>query len=338
MRSHYLRKVLGSIAASALLLSSLILSPSCVDVKEYGSDVSLEGMTLENAPVTDCSTSTSPLRNILMYSLLDIKWHWMQDWALGDSYKVFWDLPERIELGSEEHLSFVDDMRRLFLCSGSHGAYVNLIDENVDFIIDSRDVSRNEVVYCKEKGVELLTKPIAKDALIFIVNKDNPVSTITSSQVRGIYTGKITNWKELGGDDLAIDPYVRDQDSGSQEKMETLVMKGEKMKDFPLFTGGSMIFPYASVTHDKAGIGYTPYYYCTSMVRNLDEYKILRIDGVMPQESTISKETYPFCSNIYAAIRKSEHPSSFAHKLYDYMDSKAGVQIIKESGYIPMVR
>lgn len=322
-----------------LVLLATTLLPSCGDPAGRSTpqdEVDLGGMTLANAPVTDCSTSTSPLRNILMYSLLGIGWYWMPDLAMGDSYKVYWELPEGITLGSGEHLSFIADMGRLFPCSGSHGAYLNLMDGKADFIIDSRDISRSEAAYSEQEGVPLLTKPVARDALIFIVNKDNPVDNLSSGQIRKIYTGRITNWKEVGGPDLAISPYVRDQDSGSQEKMETLVMRGEKMKEFPQFTGGSMSFPYASVSGDKSGIGYTPYYYCTSMVRDLDEYKILGVDGVLPDRATVRSGKYPFCSYIYAALRKSEDGDSFARRLYDLMDTDRGREFIAESGYIPM--
>ena len=71
--------------------------------------------------------------------------------------------------------------------------------------------------------------PADGDALVFIVNPENPVKNLTSDQVRKIYTGEISNWKEVGGMDHAITPYIRNADSGSQEKMETLVMDGLKM-------------------------------------------------------------------------------------------------------------
>ena len=89
------------------------------------------------------------------------------------------------------------------------------------------------------------TSPI--DALVFIVNPKNPVRNLTADQVRKIYTGEITNWKEVGGVDHAITPYIRDADSGSQEKMETLVMDGLTMIDgsrMPEIIGSQMASPY----------------------------------------------------------------------------------------------
>ena len=71
--------------------------------------------------------------------------------------------------------------------------------------------------------------PADGDAKALSGNPENPVKNLTSDQVRKIYTGEISNWKEVGGMDHAITPYIRNADSGSQEKMETLVMDGLKM-------------------------------------------------------------------------------------------------------------
>lgn len=90
-------------------------------------------------------------------------------------------------------------------------------------------ISRDEKAYANEKSVTLDETPIALDGFIFITHKNNPVKTVTREQIRGIYMGEITNWKEVGGKDLAITPYIREPNSGSQEKMETIVMKGLEM-------------------------------------------------------------------------------------------------------------
>lgn len=84
----------------------------------------------------------------------------------------------------------------------------------------------------KQEGEWLLT-PFATDALVFVVNEDNPVDSLTTEQVRKIYTGQITNWKEVGGEDLDIIPFQRNSEAGSQTLMEKLVMDGLEMMDAP---------------------------------------------------------------------------------------------------------
>ena len=214
---------------------------------------------------------------------------------------------------------------------------MNLIEGKTDVIIASRDISRNEKASAAELGVELETAPLAIDALVFIVNPKNPVKNLTSDQVRKIYTGEITNWKEVGGVDHAITPYIRNADSGSQEKMETLVMNGLTMIDGTYMyeiIGSQMASPYLQLENDEYGIGYTPFFYCTAMVRDLMRVDMLSIDGVMPSKESLRADKYPFVSSIYAGIRKTEDHESMAYKLYQFLFTKKGADMIDESGYI----
>ena len=285
-----------------------------------------KNITLDEWPLTDCSTSTSPARDLVAYKLLGVPYKWEKSF-LNPTYVI---LPSF----SVTEFTYNDYLTKN-LCSGTHGAYMNLIEGKTDVIIASRDISRNEKASADEIGVELETAPLAIDALVFIVSSKNPVKNLTSDQVRKIYTGEITNWKEVGGVDHAITPYVRDADSGSQEKMETMVMAGLKMIDgLPETIGGAMLSPYYSIEEDEYGIGYTPFYYCTTMVRDLIKVDILSIDGVSPSNQTLRDGTYPFMSNIYAAIRKTESQDSKAYKLFQFLFTKTGANMIDESGYI----
>ena len=233
-------------------------------------------------------------------------------------------------------------IRNLTKYNGSHEAYVNLIDGKTDLIIDSRDISRNELEYSNEKGVKIQTKPLAWDALVFIVHPDNRINSLTIEQIQDIYTDEITNWKELGGDDMEIYPFMRDADSGSQEKMETMVMKGKKMLEWPEVVGYDMISPYTSIAVNPKGIGYTPYFFCESMVRDLYNVKVISINSVKPSKETIQKSVnnntggYPFYSQIYAAIRSDEPANTIPHQIYDWFESRSARSIIEESGYIPL--
>lgn len=305
--------------------------------------ISINGLTLDNFPFMDCSTSTSPLRNMIMFTLLDIPFEWGVNLVTGSQYEIMWNLPEGMNPGSPEHVALCDKLNmELLKSNGSHEAYVNLIDGKSSVIIDSRDISRNELKYSEEKGVNVETQPIALDAMAFIVHPSNKVKSLTIEQIQKIYTGEITNWKQVGGGDLEIHPYMRDEDSGSQEKMETLIMKGLKMLDWPEMYLNNMLSPFFSVESDPNGIAYSPYYFCSRMVGDLRNVKVLGINGVYPNKESIlagnaGKTTgaYPFSSYIYAAIRADEPETSFAHQIYDLLcnDTKAK-NIIDESGYI----
>ena len=305
------------------------VDPDAVD------DFTIDGLSLETFPFIDCSTSTSPLRDMVMYTLLDIPYTWGLDIVSGSQYAVWFMLPDGMVQGSAEH-------RALLRSSGSHGAYVNLIDGVSDVIIDSRDISRNELQYAQEKGVTIETKPLAWDALVFIVHPDNKVKSLTQEQIRKIYSGKITNWKEVGGENHEIHAYTRDPDSGSQEKMETLVMKGQKMIDLPEMQGGMMLSPYISIEADEWGIAYTPYYFCDRMIGDLRSVKVLAVDGAYPTPETIldgvqgKRNAYPFFSHIYAAIRADEPKDSFPSQIYRWLSTPKAKDIVDSSGYISL--
>ncbi len=318
-------KLVNAFAAAALLFTGLC---GCNGIGNP--EIDLKDVKLEEWPLTDCSTSTRPVRDLVAYKLLGVPYKWEVDWMSGTTYIITPDF------SSDESFSYNDYLAKN-LCSGTHGAYKNLLEGKTDVIIASRDISRNEKASAAELGVALETAPLAIDALVFIVNPKNPVKNLTSDQVRKIYTGEITNWKEVGGVDHAITPYIRNADSGSQEKMETLVMKGLTMIDGTYMAeiiGSQMASPYMQLEGDEYGIGYTPFFYCTAMVRDLLKVDMLSIDGVAPSKESLRTKKYPFVSSIYAAVRKTEDHESMAYKLYQFLFSKKGADIIDESGYI----
>ena len=315
-----------------ICLAVLLALSACGKVDDPVAD--LNDVKLEDWPLTDCSTSTKPARDLVAYKLLGVPYKWEEDWMGSPTYIIQPDFS-----GTESSFSYRDYLDKN-LCSGTHGAYMNLIEGKTDVIIASRDISRNEKASAEELGVKLETAPLAIDALVFIVNPKNPVRNLTADQVRKIYTGEITNWKEVGGVDHTITPYIRDADSGSQEKMETLVMAGLKMIDGTEGTymfeiiGSQMASPYLQLENDEYGIGYTPFFYCTAMVRDLMRVDMLSIDGVMPSKESLRADKYPFVSSIYAGIRKTEDHESMAYKLYQFLFTKKGADMIDESGYI----
>ena len=110
-----------------------------------------------------------------------------------------------------------------FITSGTHQSYLNLADGEADLIFVARAPSQDEMIYASGKNVAYDVTPVALDAFVFIVNEDNPVSGLTSDQVRAIYTGDLLNWAVVGWDDREIHPYQRNDTSGSQELMLSLI-------------------------------------------------------------------------------------------------------------------
>ena len=283
-------------------------------------------LTIENAPIMDGSDSTEPLRSLLMCRLLGVECEWRQRLETNATWGV---IPQYHTLGNEDNVA----LQRILQNRNTHGSFVSLIDGDNDIIITARGISRDEQTYANEKGVSLLSYPVAKDAFVFIVNPKNPVRNLTIEQIQKIYTGEIRNWKDVGGNDATINPYIRNANSGSQEKMETIVMKGLKMIDWPEMVGYVMLSPYFQLEQDENGIAYTPFYYYDTIV-NDDRTQVIGVNGVTPNKSTIENDSYPYVTEVMASVRADVDTGSTAYQLFYQLAAGRHNDIVKESGYI----
>lgn len=203
--------------------------------------------------------------------------------------------------------------------TNTRGAYKDIVDGKADIIICAQP-SDEQLQYAKDNGVELEMVPIGSDAFVFIVNDSNPVNNITIEQIRGIYSGEIKNWKELGGKDIPIAAMRRNKNSGSQTALEKL------MGDTPIKPDYTTLF--------GSPIGFSFRYYVTGMLGE-GKVKILTINGIAPTAGTIADGSYPVAGNIYAIYRKGETNEN-VQKAIDFMLSPEGQKIVEQSGYIPL--
>lgn len=293
--------------------------------------VGIEGISIGNFPIIDGSDSTEPLRTLLMCKLLGFDYQWVRSPFVQRAG------PKRVEPNytcpQEEWAHLELDC---LLRNNTHPSFLKLIDGEVEVIFTARSISRDEAVYAEEKGVELIEKPIAKDALSFLVHPENTVDNLSIAQIQGIYTGDITHWSEVGGPDMAITPYVRNRNSGSQEKFETMVMAGLTIKEFPeLQIGKVMMSPYYQLEADESGIAFSPFYYYSVIVDN-DSTKAIGVNGIAMTKENVRNNTYPYVTDVYASVRSDIDKSSMGYKLFEYITSEEGQAIVEESGYIPL--
>ena len=221
--------------------------------------------------------------------------------------------------------------------SKTSGAYIALAENETDILLvyDGGDETRAQV-----NADELFeTVSIGKDALVFIVNRDNPVDNLTKEQVQRIFTGEYTNWSELGGSDEPIRAFQRGEGSGSQALMDKLVMPGLTMADpakvMVVESMGGLMEAVADFAGGPTGIGYNVYFYVTEM-RGNDYVKILSIDSVYPNYDTIQSEEYPFVSDFYSVIRKGEAEDSPARALHEWIQTDEGQNLIASENYVSL--
>lgn len=189
----------------------------------------------------------------------------------------------------------------------------------------------------KEPGNEVIMKPIGRDALVFLANQSNPVHSLTGRQIADIYSGKITNWKVVGGKDRKIQAFQRPAESGSQNLMDKLVMKGKKMAEAPvdlIISDMEGLLEEVSA-YDGTGdaLGYSVYYYARNMYRK-PELAFMAVDGVMPSSETIRSKSYPFVNDFYAGIRADTPKDSKAYELFEWLTGEDGQSLINGLGYV----
>ena len=215
-----------------------------------------------------------------------------------------------------------------------HG-YMALANKNTDIFIGAQP-SQEQIEYAEECGTTFEYTQIGWEAFVFIVHKDNPVESLTAEQIRGIYSGEITNWKQVGGSNEKIEAFQRDEGSGSQSMMLRF------MGDTPIIDAevetvqgmGAMIEWVVDYQNKAGSIGYSFRYYIEGMVQHPD-IKILAVDGVAPTVENIKNHRYPIVAPLYA-VTYAENTNENVDKLIDWMLSEEGQYIIEETGYVGM--
>lgn len=278
--------------------------------EEYQRQMTEPLYTLENYPKVDASLATQPLTNAFIKNFTGI---------------------EDLDVSTLDY-------------TNTHPGYLRLVDGEVDLIVVTQP-SEDELNYAKEKNVELDVEPVVKEGFVFYVNKENPVDSLTTDQIQGIYSGEITNWKEVGGDDAEIIAYQRPRNSGSQTGMENLVMTDKTLmepKTENLLETMAQIVNYVSnYDNGKYSLGYSYLYYATTMFETIDpevasNIKLLAINDVKPTAENIQAGDYPYNTAYYVVTRKADGEDSPAYKLKNIMLSERGQKVAKEAGYVPV--
>jgi phosphate transport system substrate-binding protein len=224
-----------------------------------------------------------------------------------------------------------------------------LINGGTDIILVARRPSLDELMAASKAEEVLDVVPIALDAFVFLANSANPMASLSSEQIRAIYSGQVTDWAQVGGAPGPIRAFQRDRNSGSQELMEEMVMKGAAMVEAPDMLLETMSGPINAIGTEIWGIGYSVYYYATVMLPD-PKVKLLAINGVTPSADTIRDGSYPLTTEVYAVIlrespwaphigggRQGRPDRTSARILRDWLLTPAGQEVVVESGYVPLL-
>jgi len=218
----------------------------------------------------------------------------------------------------------------------THESFSMLLSGENDMIF-TVPISESQQKAADEAGVHLNLVPVAKEGFVFVVNRDNPVDSLTQQQIKDIYSGKITNWKEVGGNDEKIVPYQRNNDSGSQNYMVDF-MSGSELMDPPKeyrLTSMAMLMDGLAV-YDNAvnSIGYSVYSYAAQMYENSSDVKFIAVDGIKPTRESMADGTYPLLSSTY--IMYTDKAPQKTLDFADWAVSDEGQACVLSCGYVPV--
>ena len=227
-------------------------------------------------------------------------------------------------------------VRKVVFQSRTPEAYERLINGEVDLILVAQP-SAEQRAMAEAAGVTLELTPIGKEAFVFFVQENNPVSELTSAQIRDIYTKRVVNWSALGGRDEMIMPFQRPAGSGSQTAMLAHVMRGAPLpaplrEEYSEGMGG-VLQRVANYRNAPGAIGYSFRVFATIM-SPITDLKLLAIDGIAPTTESIRTGAYPFTADIYAITAGTDNPH--VADLLAWLQGPQGQSLIEQTGYVPV--
>ena len=217
---------------------------------------------------------------------------------------------------------------QISLSGGGSGEGIKaLIDKTTDIADSSREIKKEEIVLAESKGVKPLAHVVAYDAIIPVVHPKNKVSNLSIDQLSQIYQGKITNWKEVGGEDLKIVVISRDSSSGTFESWDHFVMKKAKVtpRAQMLASNGALV---TAVAKNRYAIAYLGMGYVNKSV------KPLQVNGVTASVQTALSKEYPFSRELY--MYTNGEPAGQIASFIAFVKSPEGQKIVAKEGFVPM--
>ena len=202
-----------------------------------------------------------------------------------------------------------------------------------------QDMQDEEIKAAEANGVQPVEYIIARDAIAVIVNPENPIQELSLQQISDIYSAKINNWSELGGDDRPIVRLSRETNSGTHVYfLESVIRLGSKVDD-TIFSANTLLLPssegiIAEVRDNPNAIGYDGLGYITNEVKVLGIAKESGGDYILPNIETVNKNLYPIARDLY--MYTNGIPENFIQDYLTWIMSDSGQNVVLELGFVPI--
>jgi phosphate transport system substrate-binding protein len=211
---------------------------------------------------------------------------------------------------------------------GTSYGFGALMVDRCDIGAASREADTNELSLAKDRSIDFNSYAIGSYSVAVILNSGNPLATLTRDQVSDLFTGKIQNWKDIGGPDAPVHLYIRDPVSGTYLGFQELAMDRKNYAQHPkTFTSYDDIVQ--AVAHDPSGIGYA----------SIEDgkkagIKAVSIGGAVPTAAAVQKGEYPYARVLRLYTTKAKE-SPMALEFIQFIQSDRGQKILADMGFVP---
>jgi len=229
------------------------------------------------------------------------------------------------QIMAEEFMDENHDITISVQGGGSGVGIASLIDGTADIADSSRKMSRNELERAKASGVSPYEITIALDGIAVVVHPSNIKNYLNTDQLRAIYTGKISNWSEIGGEHRKIVVISRDTSSGTYEAFADLALSGQKVRPDALITASNQAVNL-TVAQTPGAIGYLGLGYVSKKV------KAVRINTIECTKDTIRSGKYPLSRPLY--MYTNGIPEGTIKTFIDYVQSRQGQELVESQGFV----
>ena len=212
---------------------------------------------------------------------------------------------------------------RISVAGGGSGVGVKQVGEGLAAIGNTGRPLKDEEI----SKYGLVTFPFAIDGVAVAVHPDNPVKSLSGEQIMDIYSGKVTDWKELGGEPGAIDLYGREDGSGTRETFTDKLLGKAQLSPSVNVVGSNGAMKTA-IAQDKRAIGYVGIGHLDASIAGV------ALDGALPTQENAASGAYKVVRDLYMNTKGA--PTGLTAAFIDYIYSPDGAKIIEESGYIPV--
>lgn len=228
---------------------------------------------------------------------------------------------------AEEFMDMNPDVNISVRGGGSSVGIAALLDGTVQIADASRSIKNKELKAAREKGINPVGNIVAKDGIAVVVHPSNGINEISIAQINSIYTGEISNWKDLGGTPGPIVVISRDNSSGTYEVFNALALGGGKVRDDAVVLASNNAVAQ-TVSQTPGAIGYVGLGYLS------DAVKALKVGGVVPSNETVNSGAYKLARPLY--MYTNGEAQGIAKDYLDFIWSAKGQKLVEELGFVPL--